>query len=157
MGEGYRRDQLEQQIHEAGAERWIRLPGRLSDDELLDLYRRAWLLASASAREGWGMTLTEAAACGTPAVVTRIAGHVDAIAEGRSGLLADGRDDLRDGMARVLSDPDLRERLARGARAHAAHFTWAATAPRNPRSPRRRGDAPAPPPVTADSRCVRPD
>jgi glycosyltransferase involved in cell wall biosynthesis len=128
VGEGYRRDQLEQQIHEAGAERWISLPGHLTDDQLLDLYRRAWLLASASAREGWGMTLTEAAACGTPAVVTRIAGHVDAVAEGSSGLLADGRDDLRDAMARVLSDPGLRDRLATGARVHADRFTWAATA-----------------------------
>jgi glycosyltransferase involved in cell wall biosynthesis len=128
VGEGYRRDQLEQQIHEAGAERWITLPGRLGDDQLLDLYRRAWLLASASAREGWGMTLTEAAACGTPAVVTRIAGHVDAVAEGSSGLLANGRDELRDGMDRVLSDPDLRAHLERGAALHADRFTWAATA-----------------------------
>ena len=82
VGEGYRRDQLETQIHEAGAERWIHLPGRLTDEQLVDLYRRAWLLASASAREGWGMTLTEAAACGTPAVVTRIAGHLDAVDDG---------------------------------------------------------------------------
>ncbi len=37
------------------------------------------------------MTLTEAAACGTPAVATRIPGHVDAVAEGVSGLLADDR------------------------------------------------------------------
>ena len=35
------------------------------------------------------MTLTEAAACGTPAVATRIAGHADAVRDGRSGLLAD--------------------------------------------------------------------
>ena len=35
-----------------------------------DWYRRAWVVASTSQREGWGMTLTEAAACGTPAVAT---------------------------------------------------------------------------------------
>ena len=128
VGEGYRRDQLEARIHEAGAERWIRLPGHLSDEALVDLYRRAWLLASASAREGWGMTLTEAAACGTPAVATRIAGHLDAVDEGRSGLLADGPDELRDAIGRVLADATLRERLAAGAREHATRFRWAATA-----------------------------
>jgi glycosyltransferase involved in cell wall biosynthesis len=128
VGEGYRRDQLETQIHEAGAERWIHLPGHVTDDELVDLYRRAWLLASASAREGWGMTLTEAAACGTPAVVTRIAGHLDAVDEGSSGLLADGHDELRDAIGSVLADPGLRERLATGARDHAGRFTWTATA-----------------------------
>ena len=152
VGEGYRRDQLEQQIHEAGAERWISLPGHVSDDQLLDLYRRAWLLASASAREGWGMTLTEAAACGTPAVVTRIAGHVDAVAEGSSGLLADGRDDLRDAMGRVLSDPELRDRLAPGRARPRRPVHLGRHRPRDPRGPRGRGDAPAPPPVTADSR-----
>jgi len=128
VGEGYRRDQLETQIHEAGAERWIHLPGRLIDQELADLSRKAWLLASASAREGWGMTLTEAAACGTPAVVTRIAGHLDAVDEGRSGLLADGPNQLRDAMNVVLTDRAVRERLAAGALAHSSRFTWAATA-----------------------------
>jgi glycosyltransferase involved in cell wall biosynthesis len=128
VGEGYQRDQLETQIHEAGAERWIRLPGHLTDDELVDLYRRSWLLTSASAREGWGMTLTEAAACGTPAVVTRVPGHRDAVDEGRSGLLADGRDGLRDAIDSVLSDEELRNRLAAGAVEHASQYTWAATA-----------------------------
>ena len=64
-------------------------PGRLDDAELVDLYRRAWVVASTSVREGWGMTLTEAAACGTPAVATAIPGHADAVRHGVSGLLAD--------------------------------------------------------------------
>ncbi len=65
-------------------------PGTVDDAEaLLDLYRQAWVLASASAHEGWGMTITEAAACGTPAVATRIAGHSDAIVDGTTGVLVD--------------------------------------------------------------------
>ena len=40
------------------------------------------------------MTVTEAGACGTPAVVTRIAGHIDAVEHDRSGLIVDGRDDM---------------------------------------------------------------
>ena len=128
VGEGYRREQLEAQIHEAGAERYIQLRGHITDEEVIDLYRRAWVLTSASAREGWGMTVTEAAACGTPAVVTRIAGHSDAVAEGHSGLLAGSPDELVDGLNRVLGDPELRGRLSQGARHHAEQFTWAATA-----------------------------
>ena len=128
VGEGYRREQLEAQIHEAGAERYVTLAGHVSDDEVIDLYRRAWILASASAREGWGMTVTEAAACGTPAVATRIAGHSDAVAEGYSGLLADGNDELVAALDRVLGDGGLRARLSDGASRHAERFTWAATA-----------------------------
>ena len=60
------------------------------------------------------MTVTEAAACGTPAVATRIAGHADAVAEGTSGLLADGNDELVAALDRVLGDPALRAPALRG-------------------------------------------
>ena len=112
----------------AAVESWIHLPGHFTDEEVVDLYRRAWVLASASAREGWGMTLTEAAACGTPAVVTRIAGHLDAVSPGRSGLLADNREELVGALDQVLSDADLRARLTAGALEHVERFTWGATA-----------------------------
>lgn len=128
VGEGYRRQDLESQITQAGAHEWIQMPGRITDEEVLDLYRRAWVLSSGSAREGWGMTVTEAAACGTPAVVTRIAGHSDAVADGESGLLVEGRDELAGALDRVLGDAELRERLSEGALRHAEQFTWAATA-----------------------------
>jgi glycosyltransferase involved in cell wall biosynthesis len=128
VGEGYEREDLEAQLRETGAEQWIRLAGHISDGELLDLYRKAWVLASAAAREGWGMTITEAAACGTPAVVTRIAGHLDAVVHGRTGLLVDGHHDFVDALDRMLRDGDVRQQMSRAAQEHAAHFTWAATA-----------------------------
>jgi glycosyltransferase involved in cell wall biosynthesis len=77
------------------------------------------------------MTPTEAAACGTPAVVTDIAGHRDAVADGCSGLLvpeASGASGLAEHLHRVVADPALRARLSAGALAHAAQFTWQATA-----------------------------
>jgi glycosyltransferase involved in cell wall biosynthesis len=128
VGEGYLRDELERQVREAGAEQWLRLPGHVDDDELISLYRRAWAVASASAHEGWGMTLTEAAACGTPAVATRIAGHADAVAEGSSGLLVDDRHGLAPALEQVIGDERVRARLSAGALEHAARFTWGATA-----------------------------
>ena len=125
--EGYERLALEERIRSHEAESWIRLPGRVSDAELVDLYRRAWVVASASAREGWNMSLTEAAACGTPAVATRISGHMDAVVPGETGLLVEPAE-LGSALDRVLGDPDLRERLSAGALAHAGRFTWEATA-----------------------------
>jgi glycosyltransferase involved in cell wall biosynthesis len=128
VGEGYERPLLEARIRGAGAQGWLRLPGRVSDDELIDLYRRAWVVASTSAREGWGMTLTEAAACGTPAVATRIAGHLDAVADGASGFLVGDHDATIGQLDLILGDPTLRDNLARGAERHAARLTWADTA-----------------------------
>ena len=74
------------------------------------------------------MTLTEAAACGTPAVATRISGHVDAVEDGIGGLLADDERELGAHLASVLLDAELRARLGEGARRRAATLTWAATA-----------------------------
>ena len=128
IGEGYEREALEALIHRHHAQEWISLPGRVDDDELLDLYRRAWIVASTSAREGWGMTLTEAAACGTPAVASRIAGHLDAVDDGSSGLLVDTAVGMTRALDVVLSDEALRARLSEGALVNAARFTWDATA-----------------------------
>ena len=128
VGEGYERRNLDQLVRALDAESWVTFAGRVTDDELVDLYRRAWVVASASSHEGWGMTLTEAAACGTPAVATRISGHLDAVAEGRGGLLAEDDRELREQLVAVLGDTDLRRRLSDGALAHAREFTWAATA-----------------------------
>lgn len=128
VGEGYERIALTARIdaHEAGS--WLRLAGRIPHPDLVDLYRRAWVLTSASAREGWGMTITEAGACATPAVVTNINGHADAVLDGRTGLLVDGGADLVTGLDRVISDDALRARLGAGALTHAAALTWGATA-----------------------------
>jgi glycosyltransferase involved in cell wall biosynthesis len=128
VGEGFERPNIEAAIDEVGGGDWISLRGRLTDSEQLELYRQAWIVASASAREGWGMTLTEAAACGTPAVATRIAGHADAIVDGVSGVLADDEAGLAEAMVDVLGDPRRLDQLRQGALARAAALTWGQTA-----------------------------
>jgi len=127
IGEGYERGSLEALRTELGAEGWLELPGHVSDDEQLAAYRRAWVVASSSLREGWGMTLTEAAACGTPSVATDIAGHRDAVEDDRGGLLVD-EDGLVQALCSVLSDEALRERLGKGALSYAGTLTWETTA-----------------------------
>ena len=104
-------------------------------------YRRAWVVASSSQREGWGMTLTEAAACGTPAVATAIAGHADAVLDGESGLLVDDLDDLA-GRARAragrrrAAQPAVEGRAGPGALVHLGRH-----GPPRPRGAGRGGDA----------------
>ncbi len=127
-GEGHLRPDLEAQIADADAADWVELPGRLSDEEITELYRRAWVVASTSSHEGWGMTLTEAAACATPAVATRIDGHADAVIDGVTGYLASTADGLEAGLDAVLRDPARRQRLGNAARARAEDLTWDATA-----------------------------
>jgi glycosyltransferase involved in cell wall biosynthesis len=130
VGTGAEREALDALVRELDASSFVSFAGRVDDDELVDIYRSAWVVASTSVREGWGMTLTEAAACGTPALATRIAGHVDAVDEGVSGLLADDDAEFARLLARICTDEPLRQKLSEGALAHAARFSWANTATR---------------------------
>jgi glycosyltransferase involved in cell wall biosynthesis len=70
------------------------------------------------------MTLTEAAACGTPTVATDISGHADAVEVGRSGLLASTDEELIGTMTQVLTDSPLRAKLQQGALDRASELTW---------------------------------
>lgn len=124
VGDGPARPDLERLAAELGLGPAVAFTGRLSDDEVVGHYRRAWVLLNGSRREGWGLTLTEAAACATPAVATRIPGHTDAVVDGETGLLADGAAGLADATVALLGDPDRRERLGTNAARRAAGLRW---------------------------------
>jgi glycosyltransferase involved in cell wall biosynthesis len=70
-----------------------------------------------SHREGFGLTVVEAAACGTPSIGTRIHGLTDAIIDRETGLLVPPRDAkaLARSMMELVSDPQLRRRLGSSA------------------------------------------
>jgi glycosyltransferase involved in cell wall biosynthesis len=77
-------------------------------------------------------TVLEAMASGRPVVATTTGGVVDMIMDGENGLLVPPGDESRlaETMARLLNDPDLRVRLAAGARERAERFTASAVAER---------------------------
>jgi glycosyltransferase involved in cell wall biosynthesis len=125
VGDGPQRPELEAWVRRNKAERWVRFVGRVSNEQLRDHYRRAWVVASASLAEGWGLTLTEAAACGTPAVATDISGHRCSVVDGVTGVLApETAGGLGGALATVLGDADQRQRLGAAAVARAATLTW---------------------------------
>jgi len=126
IGEGPLRAELQAwaRAHDAS---WLELPGHVSRIELRDEYRRAWVVASASLAEGWGLTLTEAAACGAPAVATDIPGHRCSVVDGVTGVLV-APEGLGAALVDVLTDPQRRSWLAAAAQARAATLTWDASA-----------------------------
>jgi type III pantothenate kinase len=90
------------------------------------------VVACPSRREGYGVVAREAMAHGRPVVATAVGGLLDAVEDGVTGLLVAPRDPdaLRVAIQRLLSDPELRQRLGAAARGDASHrLTWdAATA-----------------------------
>lgn len=126
IGDGPKEEALRALAGDLGVDAATTFRGRVSNDELVAAYRRARLVASASISEGWGMTLTEAAACATPSVATDIAGHRDAVIDGRTGLLASTDDELAGLLVEALGSRW--DQLSAGALAGATRFDWDRTA-----------------------------
>lgn len=104
----------------------VSFPGYVSEAEKRKLLSQAWLLVSSSLKEGWGLTVIEAAACGTPTVAYKIPGLVDSIKHGQTGLLCQKNNpvDLARNIRRVLLDPSLRKQLSQNALIYSRQFTW---------------------------------
>lgn len=127
VGDGPERVNLERWVADNDAASWVVFAGRVDRDRLRDLYRRSWVVSSASLAEGWGLALTEAAGCGTPAVATDISGHRCSVVDGSTGVLAPV-EQLGSAVARVLLDDELRRSLAERAESRARSLTWDALA-----------------------------
>ncbi len=63
-------------------------PGRVTDQELVSLYRGARLFAMPSVKEGFGIVFLEALACGCPVLGFDRDGSVDPLRDGAGGLLS---------------------------------------------------------------------
>lgn len=66
----------------------IKFFGHVDESQKLQLMTRAWVLGMASVREGWGLVVDEAAACGTVTVAYRAPGVKDSVPAAR-GILSD--------------------------------------------------------------------
>lgn len=107
--------------------------GRVSDRRKAEMLSRAWLTVVPSVAEGWGLTVIEANAVGTPAVVFDVPGLRDAVRPGHTGWLLPPESDLAGGVADALAeltDAAVRERMAGRCRSWAATFSWDDTAER---------------------------
>jgi len=128
VGDGPERERIEAAINDTGLTSHIEMAGRIPHDRLVRLYGAAWLVTSASHSEGWGLTITEAGACGTPAVVTNNDGHRAAVRDGVTGVIVADPSELGPAIAGLLGDAEGRARLSRAALDHNSQFRWERTA-----------------------------
>lgn len=125
VGDGPFRGELERLARRLGQGR-ITLTGGIPAAEKVSWLQRAWVTVNPSPKEGWGLTVIEANACGTPSVSSRSPGLRESVRDGETGLLVEHGSPaaLAEGLVRVLGDAPLRERLGRAATEWARTFTW---------------------------------
>ncbi|WP_200210126.1 glycosyltransferase family 4 protein [Micromonospora coerulea] len=130
-GQGWWEPHLRQLADELGIADRVDFRGFVTEDEKSALLAAAWVALTPSLKEGWGLTIVEAGAAGTPTVAFRDAGGVaEAVVDGRTGLLAEDVDDYVAKVREVLRDDEARQRMGAAAQRHAASFTWPAAGER---------------------------
>ena len=117
-------------IQQLGVGHRVHFVGALDRGQLAELLAAAAIVLLPSHSETFGLVALEAAASGTPVIGFRTSGLLDAVADGRSGVLLNSRDSEVWGqtLAKLLRNTDARTTLARLARHHAEGYTWRATA-----------------------------
>lgn len=146
VGDGWWRDRLVAETHREIATDLVTFHGHVRDDVRDRLLARSWLMVLPSVKEGWGISVTEAARQGTPTVGYRSSGGlVESIHDGRTGALVDDLDSMVAAVRDLLGDRPRLSEMSRHARDWADELDWDTTAeqfetaltarPRRQRSP----------------------
>jgi len=137
-GDGPERDNIEAAIERAGLQRRVRRLGRISEAELIELYRRAQLFIMPNIvvpgdMEGFGIVMLEAGACGLPTLAADLEGIRDVVQEGVNGWFAPSGDAAAFAarIEALMDDPaEVRAASERTAKYVTETFTWEETAGR---------------------------
>lgn len=133
--DGPLRKELERQVRTLGLSECVRLPGKVSDEELGRLFTEASVFVlpsivdSRGDTEGLGVVIIEAISYGCPVVATSVGGIPDLVKDGVTGRLVSQKDPaaLADAIVGLLEDPRLATRLAEGGLRHVnAEYDWGA-------------------------------
>lgn len=125
VGAGWWEGELHEFAAAHGAGSSVVFEGLVDEARKHDIYERSWALALPSLKEGWGLVVGEAGMHRTPTVAYRSAGGTtESVAHGRSGLLVDTQAEFTAALRRILTETELRHRLAEGAEEVSRQFTW---------------------------------
>lgn len=130
LGDGDARDGLERIAREQNISPRVEFLGHVTEEEKIRYLNRMKVVVNTSAKEGWGLTVIEANACGIPVIASDVPGLRDSVLDGKTGLMYDygNVEQLAEKILLVLRDENLRSRLATEALAWARTFDWEASA-----------------------------
>ena len=120
VGTGNYQKRLEKSVRNLKVQDSVIFAGRVEHELLPDYYRLGDLFAAPCRSrygglevEGLGIVYLEASACGVPVIAGKSGGAPDAVLDGKTGLLVNGRDHREVGAAliKLLSDQPLRQKM----------------------------------------------
>ncbi|GIW40966.1 MAG: glycosyl transferase family 1 [Candidatus Binatia bacterium] len=130
VGGGTGLEAARREVERLGLRGAVTLTGPVSEEEKLRRMAEAHVAVNTSEKEGWGLTVLEAAACGIPTVASDVPGLRDSVVNGQTGVLVRHGDveGVAVALVGLLRDEAERRRLGRNARLWAETFSWDAVA-----------------------------
>lgn len=130
VGFGESLDKLKNLAERFGIGDKVAFLGKVSEPQKARLLSEAWALLHPSQIEGWGITVIEANACGTPVIASRVNGLRDSVVHGKTGILVQRRNigQFVKAMEELIQNYQLRGRLSQKAFLWSRNFSWSKSA-----------------------------
>jgi glycosyltransferase involved in cell wall biosynthesis len=126
VGEGDDKARLERITQGLGLQDSVTFIGHAAGTKKVDYLHEMQFAVNTSSKEGWGLTVLEANACGTCVIASDVPGLRDSVIDGETGLLYKYGDieQLAQKISFLLHDQGLRKRLSNNALEWSRKFRW---------------------------------
>jgi glycosyltransferase involved in cell wall biosynthesis len=125
-GSGEVESELKKLALSLGIDAAVTFKGKISEADKASVYATSWLAVQPSMIEGWGITVIEANAVGTPVVASKVKGLRDSVVEKETGLLVKSGDvtGFADAMLSLLKNKKMLSRYSLAAKNWSQRFSW---------------------------------
>lgn len=126
VGDGDNLPELKKLALSLGLEKSIDFMGFIDKEDKVKILQECHVVVNPSVKEGWGLTIIEANACGTPTVAADVPGLRDSVKNGKTGLLYPyGKiEKCAEHVVKFLTDEPFRSEISKNAVDWAATFHW---------------------------------
>ncbi len=126
VGDGDNLSELKELANRIDLSDFVEFTGFLDESMKVDILRKCHIVVNPSVKEGWGLTVIESNACGTPVVAADVPGLRDSVLKGKTGVLYKYGDieECASCIIRLLNDKTLRMEMRNEALKWAEKFDW---------------------------------
>jgi glycosyltransferase involved in cell wall biosynthesis/O-antigen/teichoic acid export membrane protein len=125
-GQGESRKTLESLVNTLQIKDSVSFVGRVTEEEKITLLGSSWAALQPSSFEGWGITVIEANACGTPVIASNVEGLRDSVIANKTGILVSKLTSTAFAreMNTLVEDHEKRQELSTAAYSWSKQFNW---------------------------------
>ncbi len=129
-GHGWLYDDIYSLVKELSLQKRVIFTGRVSDEELPDLYRGASLFVYPSLLEGFGIPPLEAMACGIPVIASNTSSFPEVLSDSARLINPLKEEEITSAMTEILTDKNLYQTLVDKGLKRVSLFSWKESARR---------------------------